>query len=236
VSVNPPTGELGFKASAAVRVTVDSTSLREGETRGEIVFDAPGAGQSPLAVTVVVTVTAPMVSDERPPGRTPRPPVDEPRPPDDLGAATKGRMGVRAGYADLTIGGDEVAEGAPLFGFFYGGGRQGKVGYEVGLDVSRSSSLSGAFTSTLLAGRFDLLFSMGKPDASARVYLVSGLSGLADLTQDVNTSSTGTAAAVNLGAGAGFGKGRFDVRATYSLLIGSENSFGMTLLSAGLAF
>jgi hypothetical protein len=143
-----------------------------------------------------------------------------------------GRLGLRAGYVDF--GGS--SEATALFGFYLGRPGTGTFSYELGLDLAQAEAVDGSFSSMLLAGRIDLLFPVGDEEARTRPYLLSGLEGFAENARDRGASYANYAGALSLGAGVGFGGGMFDLRATYSLPIGSDNSTGITLVSAAVGF
>ncbi len=235
--VSERSGTLGFREKRTVSVRISSGGLEPGETRGEITIEARGAEGSPRKIPISVRLAEPEEREPKPrrrrrrPERKPRRP-DTPRP----SVGRNRRFGVRAGYTDFGSGEGVSVNGTPLIGAHYGNGRTKKIWYEVGLDLARTQSSNGSFTDTLLVGRLDFLFPLGNGRPRTRAFLLSGVSGLVDIVDDVNTSSVNSSSALNLGAGLGFWEGRFDVRATYSLLLGNDSSGGIVAVSAGMCF
>ncbi len=246
-------GELGFEKKRSLVLTIDPEHLPAGGTTGSVVIEARDENEekvegSPVTVrvTVEIPVEAPVEAPEAVPaeeGPPPRPVAEAPptRPtragplrPDAV--ASPKRFGVRAGYMGYGQGTEVKLGASPLLGVYLGRDWLKGIRYEVGLDVARSEAANESFVSTLVGGRLDILFPLGNGQRSTRAYLLSGVEGLVESIKDVNTSSTNSATAVNLGAGLGFGRGRFDLRATYSLFLGSDNAAGMTLVSAAFLF
>jgi hypothetical protein len=132
----------------------------------------------------------------------------------------------------------DFAPGAAA-GFYYSLRRhQGaRLSYEIGMDVASMQAADDTGSSQAVAGRFDLLFSRAGAASPTRPYLLSGVGALA-VSSEADSGGGGTAyvGGLNLGAGLGLGNGRYDVRLTHALLVGSENVKGLTLLSVALAF
>ena len=70
----------------------------------------------------------------------------------------------------------------------------------------------------------------------SKVYLVSGVEGIYETAEEAGGRYANLVSALNLGAGVGLDGGRFDIRVTYSVLLGSENSGGLILVTGAVTF
>ena len=232
VGIDVRGGDLKYRQKRTVVLVVDPGSLPDGETRDRIVIEAAGADGSPLAIPVLVDVSTP---GKPKPSSARRPAFPGPSGGADVEAGDPrgaGRIGMRAGYVDFGGGSEATA----LVGFYLGWPGTGRFDYELGLDIAQPEAADGTFSSMLFAGRVDLLFPVGEEEASTRPYLLSGLEGFVEQARDGAESYANFAGALSLGAGVDLGGGMFDLRATYSLPIGSDNSTGITLVSAAVGF
>ena len=255
ISFKEERGELGFEKETRLSLVADAGDLPAGTVRGSVAIEAQGAAGSPTTVPITLVIAAPAEEPEEEPKkrarakparsaretgptRRERPRRRVPERGDDTGPSGRrgGRFGVRLGYAGFGSPADVSVGGVPFGGLYLAGGKLGKLPYEIGLDVTRPGAENDSFDTLLFTGQFDLLFHLRNDAAAARPYLLSGIKGLLEAVDDVNESSTNVAGAVDVGLGMGFGRGRFDVRATYSLLLGSDNAAGITLVSAGVRF
>jgi hypothetical protein len=238
-------GSLGFREKRTVSVTISSAGLAPGETRGEISFGAPGAGRSPLAVAVVVRVTASSgprrrealrrpdraartaIPDEPPPGRKPaRPPVRRPAEPP---AHRPSGLALRLGYEPPSSGAEEKAYAGLVLGLAHWRSLS-SVEFELGLDLG-TRVVVGDSASLPLAARADAVFPLG------RGYLLAGGAGAVEFVTDNVTGDKYTNGALGLDLGAGFrtSGSKLDVRLTYRVIF-AENIRGRAGLSAGYRF
>jgi hypothetical protein len=142
-------------------------------------------------------------------------------------------MCVRAGVlavAGAQRGGTGIG---PLVGFSYGQTLRPALQWEAGLDVVPSQSRDVGFTSTLVAGRFDVLLQF---KAGSGPYAAGGLGALFEAAREDGTGYLNYAGTLNLGVGSTFREKRADARATVSFLLGSDNSPAFVQLSAGYRF
>ncbi|MHC5055755.1 MAG: hypothetical protein ACYTKD_13680 [Planctomycetota bacterium] len=144
-------------------------------------------------------------------------------------------FGLRAGHADFTSDKGEI-DGTPLFGLFLDRRKGGRLACEVGLDYARPEAEDGSFESSLLFGRFDILLPAGGAGPIAGGYFLCGAGGVAESTSDLTGDYRNFVGVVNLGAGFGVADGRFDLRFTYTMPLGSHNVSAITLVSAGARF
>jgi hypothetical protein len=153
--------------------------------------------------------------------------------------AKKFGIGVRAGY--LSMGSPDRGDSgaAPLVGVSLGKRGPARMSWEAGVDFAAPEAGDGTFTSTVVAGRFDLLFSLGANSGGngkrTRPYLLSGAEALIESAEEGGESYTNYIGGLNLGVGARFGSS-FDLRATYTVVVDSSNSVGLVLLTAGMSF
>jgi hypothetical protein len=106
--------------------------------------------------------------------------------------------------------------------------------FETGFDVGTANGADGT-VSRVYVFRFDL---MGFASPKGGFYYFYGAQGTSTFTEnDEDGSLVGEiAAGLDLGIGSLVGGGRFDLRATYSVLLGSTNASGMALVSVGCRF
>jgi len=144
-------------------------------------------------------------------------------------------VGVRAGYADFRSDKGRI-NGAPLIGLFLDRRRGDRVACEIGLDFSRPEAADGSFVSSLLLGRVDVLLSAGGAGPVAGGYFLCGVGGAAESTSGLTGSYNNFVGAIDLGAGFGIADGRFDLRFTHAVPLGSENASAITLVTLGMRF
>jgi hypothetical protein len=144
-------------------------------------------------------------------------------------------FGLRAGRADFTSDKREIDD-APLFGLFLDRRRGNRLACEMGLDFAFPEAEDGSFESSLLFGRFDILLSAGGAGPIAGGYFLCGAGGAAESTTDLTGDHRNFVGVVNLGAGFGVADGRFDLRFTHTVPLGSHNVSAITLVSAGVRF
>jgi len=251
----PTSGALGYSASAAVTVTVNSATLAGGQTRGQILIEAPGSEGGPARIAVTVQVKVPVAQPKPTPTEkttTPTPPtpvvlkpVPEPRPeperavtPEPEAGGPKG-FGIRGGAIMPSVGSTEEYASGTAFGAFWRPYRgHAKLGYEIGVSYGSAQSISGNSESTLITGSADALVRLAGGNGSGySVYALGGVGFVReDATHTVLGETSATAAVVDLGLGATFAAHRFDVRAAYSLLAGSENVEGLMGVTMGYVF
>jgi len=169
----------------------------------------------------------------------------------------KGKMIILAGLMSLTIGcassrfyvGPKVGLLAPISAkeqtynpsTTVGGalGLSGKFGLEASLDYFNSSAEYIETKSNLL--RFNLNFSLSKPTAKLKPYLIGGMYRLNE-SSTIHIPQFGVHDKVKnktTGLEFGFGTTIFDLidgRISYMLMPGSENVKGMIILTAGCHF
>ncbi|GAG14390.1 unnamed protein product, partial [marine sediment metagenome] len=159
-------GSLGFEGKRAVSIAVETGKLAAGTVRGEIVFQAPGAAGSPLAVSIVLNLTPrPKPPPTEPPKPKPEPERPEPPPltaPPAPGPR-KGGFGVRAGMILPSSGdtADSSYEADVLLGFYYKPQlRDGsKLSYELAVAVGGTEEdESGRYESRPYIGDFNIIF------------------------------------------------------------------------------
>jgi hypothetical protein len=230
-------GELGFEESRNVVVVIDASSLPPGPNEGQIVIVASEAQGSPATISVSVGVE----ELKKPPSETT---TVAPQPAPVPRKGRTGRFGLRTGVMAPGSGDIQFTSG-PFFGLFVRSVRKekSKVSVELGFNVSSTKDeepelTRQVFSSTLLAGRFDLLLGPGKNASKARPYFLLGFSGIVELLQDeiMEESYTNMAGALNVGGGVTLLGGRLDFRVSHDVLMGSENVGGLTLASVAFAF
>jgi hypothetical protein len=157
--------------------------------------------------------------------------------PTDLPVERSGRFGVRVGLM-LPVAVEEGSWDSGLrAGLYYRGGS--KTVYEFGLDYASIESDDGLTSSALLFLRGDVLFGRwSEDDDKAGFYFLAGIQGIseqAELSGSGKTESR-TGGGLNLGLGIGSPKGKWDVRAAYSIVLGSDNAKGDVIVATGFAF
>ena len=122
------------------------------------------------------------------------------------------------------------------------GGAVGLSGKVVGLEASLDSFNSSAeyIKTNSSLSKVNLNFSLSKPEAKIRPYLIGGMnflneSSVIDIPQfNVHDKITNNTTGLEFGIGTTiFG---FDGRVTYTMMLGSENVKGMIALTAGYRF
>ena len=121
-------------------------------------------------------------------------------------------------------------------GVFWRPNRNGaRLGYELVLGFGQSKAESGVESSTLLQGQANAHWQLVR-GRSYDVYALGGLSLLSEQVDDDQLSDTSnTGSALDIGAGATF-SGRYDVRMSYSILLGSDNVDGVISAAFGVMF
>ena len=242
VSPGALSGELGPGEERKLLLTVKPP---EPATEGEIVIVAARAKGSPAKFRIlpvplfapeggavegaVVVRIEPVVEIPPLPGEIPAAPA----------LTRRGRAGVRAGV--LLPGGGETRDygASALVGLAWASGRseEEKLSYEVGLDFGRAQASDGKISSTLKVARINFLYTPGPSEGG--YYLLAGLGGVAVTVGDAPYLSLGGASlagAVDIGAGVNLAGGRFDVRLTESVLLGSTNVKALTLVTLCVNF
>jgi hypothetical protein len=135
----------------------------------------------------------------------------------------------RAGLGAFSISSDahDVSEIAPLIGWGLEPGR-GKSGLVASLDVALAHDPAGIDTSTFYFARGAYVHAL----AGGKAYLLGGGALVYESSDATGTSMLG---AVDLGAGLGLGT-RLDLRAVYSIFVGTENAEGALSATLGYAF
>lgn len=154
---------------------------------------------------------------------------------EDSGAS----FGVRAGVVSPMAAAKGTWNSGLRAGAYFRGGSGKK--FEIGIDYSRVEAdydRGATVTSTIITGRFDILFgSWENPDKSTTFYFLGG----GEVGQESGTwESTGDSldtmgGAGNVGIGLGSSKGTWDARAVYSVLAG-DNASGLMSVSFGYGF
>ena len=227
-------GKLGFKSEQIITLVVDPQAepggLPGGPTRSKLILAAPGAGRSPLTVPLVVEMEGP----------SPPPPIEEEPPPSPGDLPRAVRPGIRTGFLAFTSAERGGIDSTALVGFFLGPPKTRGISWEAGLDLASVDAENGSYSSRVYVGRFDVLFPLGGgPDGDtprAKPYLLSGVDGIVESAEEADAGFSNYATAINLGVGVGLKEGKFDLRATYSVLLGSDNSSGMMLLTGAFTF
>ncbi len=231
VKADPGSGRLGYGEEREVLVEIDASGLPTGTTRGYVLVDAAGADGSPVRVAVTIVVPEPAVPG---PDAGPDAGVDAGKPAPDVATPSpaggrKASFGVRAGLLMSGKGETVGYDPAALVGVVYSPGRKedSRLSYELGADFSRAQAAGSEAVSDIGIARADVLFGRrGKP------YLLSGLKGYLVRMG----GETAVAGGVNLGGGFPFAGGKLDLRLTHSLLVGSSNVGGLTLVTLGASF
>jgi hypothetical protein len=122
----------------------------------------------------------------------------------------------------------------PAAGLSYRPGRRdASVGLEIAFDVIASDSQAGGGASTIMLAGAALLVRVG---AGKAFYLLGG-GRLVSESVDVDVPDAGgLAGAVDVGGGVTIAGGRMDLRATYSVLLGSANVPGFGGVAVGYSF
>jgi hypothetical protein len=110
--------------------------------------------------------------------------------------------------------------------------------FDLGIDYSAVETVDKDVNSVLVAARGEVLF--GNWSAYRKqpiMYVVGGAYALMSETAYEGSGTTTSSAAAGLGAGFGFGSGsgKWDLRAVYSFIAGSENVTGNVLVSFGFS-
>lgn len=231
-------GSLGFEQKRLVKVTVDSAGLEVGTVRGRIILEAAGAKGSPLEVPVVVTVR-PAAKPVTRPSEDVKPDVGEPGggpEPVGPGARELNGFGVRLGYISPGGGDEEDFSGAMTYGLYYRpGSAESRLGFEFGLDLGSSDSESGTAEAGLVMVSVAALYRM---NGGKSFYLLGGGKIVSEKVEDgtFGTDDSTLGGTLDFGAGTVLAQGRVDVRATYSILLGSDNVPGAASLLVGYSF
>lgn len=147
------------------------------------------------------------------------------------------RPGMRAGlflplasgeswYPSLSVGGYYQT---PLWG--------GTI--ELGLDYTRIDLSGGASSSHLLLVRGDMLFeATSLRNGELKIYWLAGAQLGSEWAVDTrfDTDARNAAATLDLGAGMSSPGGQWDVRASYSAVLGSDKGSGALVISGGMLF
>lgn len=234
-------GELGFGDEKKLVIVVEPGAIPEGGLEGQIVIVAPdakgspakfriragrqgaaeeGAGEEGAVVTIEPEVEAPVPPAEIPEA-APVPPI-----------ARRGGLGVRAGVLLPAAGETADHAAAAILSLTYSPGCRGasKVSYELGIDYARTEAPDTGVLSNVGIARADLLYAPGGPTGIP--YLLAGVEGILTGTG----SETSYAGAVNVGVGMALAGGRFDLRVTQSMLVGSTNVQELTVVTLGARF
>ena len=224
-------GELAARQERRVVLHVRAQLVPGTSASADVLLQAPGANGSPKTVTVSVEVE-PSAGEREPPspgeGALP-----VPEPISASVAPSRRRMGARVGCL-VTVGESEAEyDGSIAVGLYYSGHVLGRLPFEAGFDLAWIDSDDGADESNLYLLRFDLLFSKPQEYEGHRFYLLAGMgAALASPEEQENESVL----SLNFGAGLMPTGNRWDIRATYSVMVDSDNIGGLLLLTAGYRF
>ena len=223
--LEPVEGELAFRGSQEVQLSFVALGLPGERVSGEVVVEAPGVSGSPIRVAFEIGIVEPP-----PPAPPDGGPVGGPHAP----RRAKGRgLAARVGYAVPATGGQEDFAGGTSAGVHYRTAKDdAALGFEFGVDLLTSNSGWTEATSNLLFAGAAALY---RPKREGILYVLGGGRLVSEQT-DVATDAVAVAAALDIGAGASFAGGTMDVRATYSILLGSDNVPGFTSVAVGYAF
>ena len=161
-----------------------------------------------------------------------------PVPAPALAPERPGAFGLRAGMM-MTVASE--TEWKPTFdiGAFYRGYASPRFVYELGVDYAPAKSKDGSTSSQLIFFRGEALFwTGGAEDQSPGLYVLAGAQGISESAEFYGSGPTASrmGAGINLGVGFGAPRGRWDLRAAYSLVLGSDNAGGSILVAAGTSF
>jgi len=223
-------GALGYKGSEVIRVKVPVNGKPGDVIRGTVVVEPEEGEWAPGLSTLALTIVPEPGSDSVP---APRPPRPEP-PLGERGSATLAPgMGLHLGYAAPAAGDMETFLGGPTAGVFYRSMRErARTGYEFGLDVVSSDSGDVNASATLLFAGASALF---RTKAEGKFYVLGG-GRLVTEWVDTEEDTGAIATALDVGGGMALAGGKMDLRATYSILLGSGNVPGFGAVRLGYAF
>jgi hypothetical protein len=146
--------------------------------------------------------------------------------------AMGGRMGARVGYV-LPVAEDlDDYAGSVEVGAYYAGVLK-RLPYEIGFDAAWIETDAGGDKAGLYTLRFDTFFAGTGAYSGPMYYFLGGL-GASLATPDVGDSEL--AGSVNLGFGIAMSDNRFDMRASYSVMLGSDNINGLVIAGVGMHF
>lgn len=230
-------GELGFEEEEEIVLTAVTKDLPAGIAQGRIVITARDAAGSPLTVPVALRVLPGAKAVARPPEDV-RP---EPGRPRDAGTFEPGArelsgFGVRLGYVAPGGGDVEDFSGGVTYGLYYRpGSAESRLGFEFGLDLGSSDSEPTEAESSLVMVSAAALLRM---NGGKSFYVLGGGRIVREKVEDGASGADDSAlgGTLDLGAGTVLAQGRVDVRATYSILLGSENVPGAANLVVGYSF
>ena len=249
-------GELGFGKKRSLVLTIDPEGLPGGGTTGSVVIEARDESEekaegSPVTVRVTVAIPEAVPTEERPPQpgpvaaevATPEriPPAPAvPATPAEPGKPRSWRLGFQGGLLGPLPGTDQDFHAAPFgvlvfrFGVLSGPHDDGRRwGLELAEGWSEFASADADDSSSrLLIFRARGLFPVG-PE---RLYLTAGGGLFSEEAHypgaDSKEHLRGT---IDLGAIVRLG-GRFELGASYTIVIGSENVPGLFEFGAGMMF
>jgi hypothetical protein len=214
-------GVLGHKEARVITVAAQIKGRLREDARGNVTITSSGAAGSPVVIPVTLRVPAPRESPDRAGGYR------------DGGSASESGFGIRIGYAVPAEGDTESFGGGPAAGVSYRRGRRGAaMRYEVGIDVITSDSEWAQTASSLLFAGAAACY---RPRRDGGFYLLGG-GRLATEQTSVSDAGDTIAAAVDVGGGMTLGGGKLDVRATWSVFVGSGNVPGFGVIQLGYAF
>ena len=151
------------------------------------------------------------------------------------------RIGVRAGYSFLAPGEGLEYNDGPSLSLYIALARsaESRISCELGGDAAYFDEAHDPYyQSFLFSERLDFLFALPMRHVPLQAYVLSGIAAVEELILNAEGElrALNFAGAVNLGGGVSFRDGRFDLRFTQSLFIGSGNAKGLTTLSVAYRF